>query len=129
MWPNPKFPADLVTFTEEIVNEKLHFLCSGICSFFILLFFPTKQKLLNIFRLARFPLFFFFLGDSPVFYGYEDHKKSLVRFFKFLSPDPDVFWFCSGYVWIPIALCRRKMEMKLIHIKQVRTTTESALCD
>ena len=22
------FPADLVTFTEEILNEKLHFLCS-----------------------------------------------------------------------------------------------------
>ena len=27
MWPNPQFPADLVTFTEEILNEKLHFLC------------------------------------------------------------------------------------------------------
>ena len=28
MWPNPQFPADLVTFAEEILNEKLHFLCS-----------------------------------------------------------------------------------------------------
>ena len=27
MWPNPQFPADLVTFTEEIINGKLHFLC------------------------------------------------------------------------------------------------------
>ena len=27
MWPNPQFPADLVTFTEEILNGK-HFLCS-----------------------------------------------------------------------------------------------------
>ena len=25
MWPNPQFPADLVTFTEEIFNGKLHF--------------------------------------------------------------------------------------------------------
>ena len=25
MWPNPLFPADLVTFTEEILNGKLHF--------------------------------------------------------------------------------------------------------
>ena len=25
-----KFPADLVTFTEEILNGKLHFLCSVI---------------------------------------------------------------------------------------------------
>ena len=29
MWPNPLFLADLVTFTEEILNEKLHFLCSA----------------------------------------------------------------------------------------------------
>ena len=26
MWPNPQFPANLVTFTEEIFNGKLHFL-------------------------------------------------------------------------------------------------------
>ena len=30
MWPNPLLPADLVTFTEEILNGKLHFLCSGV---------------------------------------------------------------------------------------------------
>ena len=28
MWPNPQETGDLVTFTEEIVNGKLHFLCS-----------------------------------------------------------------------------------------------------
>ena len=28
MQPNPEFPADLVTFTEKILNGKLHFLCS-----------------------------------------------------------------------------------------------------
>ena len=28
MWLNPQFPAYLVTFTEEILNGKLHFLCS-----------------------------------------------------------------------------------------------------
>ena len=28
MWLNPQYPADLVTFTEEILNGKLHFLCS-----------------------------------------------------------------------------------------------------
>ena len=26
MWPNPQFAADVVTFTEEILNGKLHFL-------------------------------------------------------------------------------------------------------
>ena len=25
MWPNPEFPADLVTFPENILNGKLHF--------------------------------------------------------------------------------------------------------
>ena len=28
MWTNSQFSADLVTFTEEILNRKLHFLCS-----------------------------------------------------------------------------------------------------
>ena len=28
MWPNPQETVDLVTFTEELLNEKLHFLCS-----------------------------------------------------------------------------------------------------
>ena len=28
MWPIPRIPVDLVTFTEEILNGKLHFLCS-----------------------------------------------------------------------------------------------------
>ena len=28
MWPNPQETGDLVTFTEEILNGKLHFLWS-----------------------------------------------------------------------------------------------------
>ena len=28
MWPDPQKTADLVTFTKEILNGKLHFLCS-----------------------------------------------------------------------------------------------------
>ena len=28
MWPNPQFPADLLTFTEKMLDGKLHFLCS-----------------------------------------------------------------------------------------------------
>ena len=30
MWPNPQFPADLVTFTEETMNWKFHFWSIGI---------------------------------------------------------------------------------------------------
>ena len=28
MWPNPQETADLIIFTEEILNGKNHFLCS-----------------------------------------------------------------------------------------------------
>ena len=28
MWPNPQETMDLVTFSEEIINGKLYFLCS-----------------------------------------------------------------------------------------------------
>ena len=31
MWPNPQFSAELVTFTEEILNGKLYFLYSASC--------------------------------------------------------------------------------------------------
>ena len=30
MLPNPQEPANLVIFTEEILNGRFHFLCSGI---------------------------------------------------------------------------------------------------
>ena len=30
MWPNPQETEDLVTFTEEILNGKLHYLCSDL---------------------------------------------------------------------------------------------------
>ena len=41
MWPNPQFPADLVTLIEEILNGKLHFLCSVSCSRHV---FQTSTK-------------------------------------------------------------------------------------
>ena len=28
MWSKPQFPADLATFTEEILNGRLHFFCA-----------------------------------------------------------------------------------------------------
>ena len=31
MWPDPQETADLITFTGEILNRKLHFLCSVWC--------------------------------------------------------------------------------------------------
>ena len=31
MWPNPQETSYLVTFTEEILNEKRHLSCSDVC--------------------------------------------------------------------------------------------------
>ena len=50
MWPNSQETTDLVTFTEEIYNGKLHFLCSDV-EFTIKTFnnkyFPvTKSKII-----------------------------------------------------------------------------------
>ena len=36
MWPNPLETPDFVAFTEEILNGKLHFLCSGISEWLFL---------------------------------------------------------------------------------------------
>ena len=59
MWPKPQFPAGLVTFTEEICNGKLRFLCSAylihshtLFHLFPLLFSRTtfRKKFWNIAR-------------------------------------------------------------------------------
>ena len=42
MWPNLKETADLVTFTEEILDRKLHFLYS-----------VTTEELINVTRLRN----------------------------------------------------------------------------
>ena len=48
MWPNPQIPADLVTITTEILNEKLHFLCSDFDLSLSQSIFPDKLKIAKI---------------------------------------------------------------------------------
>ena len=48
MWPNLPFPADLVTFTEEILSEKLHFLFSESNKDVNVLFLKVNKKLHKI---------------------------------------------------------------------------------
>ena len=59
MWSNPQFPADLVTFTEEILNGKLHFLCSAEYlrkRTFLLLCTPLNNKNSNTFTWKSFSI-------------------------------------------------------------------------
>ena len=46
---SPQFPADLVTFTEEILNEKLHFLCSDI----IIIIIVAQRRIQNFLKHLR----------------------------------------------------------------------------
>ena len=50
MWSNSQFPGDLVTFTEEILNGKLHFLCS--VSLSCLRFDRYVSEILTLFRIG-----------------------------------------------------------------------------
>ena len=43
MWPYPQETADLITLTEEILNEKLHFLCGDIYES-LKEYNPTKKR-------------------------------------------------------------------------------------
>ena len=47
MWPNPQETANLVTFTEEILNVKLYFLCNVFVTIFIIIFYEffSESKL------------------------------------------------------------------------------------
>ena len=47
MGPKPRFPVDLVTFVEEILNRKLHFLSS--VRGFVKRFFCLRQSVKDIF--------------------------------------------------------------------------------
>ena len=44
MRTNPQFPADLVTFTEEILNQKLHFLRSVVATLQHLMSFQRYEE-------------------------------------------------------------------------------------
>ena len=56
MQPNPQFPMDLVTFTEEILNEKLHFLRSEkVTRMFVMTRSLCMTKQLLEYKLKTFP--------------------------------------------------------------------------
>ena len=71
MLPNPQFTAYLVTFTEEIFNGKLHFLCSVVIkskikNLYIELIILLEVKNKNIIRITihYFFLLFFYRNNQ-----------------------------------------------------------------
>ena len=94
MWPNPPFPENLVTFTEEILNGKLHFLCS-VCP--CILSNPHILSLISISLYTRilassyprihvcFLIFIFLFNNNKVnclwvFYLYESQSSKYVLY-------------------------------------------------
>ena len=53
MWPNSQKTVDLVTFTEEICNGKLHFLCSDSLVLYYTQFSNNPYKKLWISKAAN----------------------------------------------------------------------------
>ena len=71
MWPNPQFPADLITFTEESLNEKLHFLYSESKAIYIIIFhFPKftmiPAKNTQLYHSVAFVIFQLFVKIATV---------------------------------------------------------------
>ena len=99
MWPNPNFPADLVTFTKKILNRKLNFLCNVRCIFSINIFaafvrystglwirttqklkFSIKDSLSKYDKICRFPCFSLF--HSPIQSQQQKHQEKVWNIFK-----------------------------------------------
>ena len=92
MWANPQFPAELVTFTEEILNGKLHFLCSVRISSPNFWSFFKFEKTPTIFELT-FPIFEWIIPMSNYLYQF------LNELFQFLNQRFHNEWTLPMFEW------------------------------
>ena len=87
MLPNSQFPAELVTFTEENRNGKLHFLYSNPHFYFQIV---RKRRSSNTFISARVPRDIFsiqtFKKVNPV--STQNHFYNILRLFDILPNFP-----------------------------------------
>ena len=77
MWPNSQGTADLVTFTQEILNGKLHFLCS------VMLF--LENFICNNFR--RLFISNYYFSDYSIYYDTKQNailNPSLISIFHYI---------------------------------------------
>ena len=82
MWPNPQFPADLVTFTEEILNRKFQFLCSDFLEF--LSSIMQKNCYFNISKNSR-------ARCTAFYYSYDYVSRCYCPHFKAKGSLPQIF--------------------------------------
>ena len=105
--PNQQFPADLVTFTEEIRNGKLHFLCSekaGVWLIFLVSFWHTSLKQMSHFMWSYVTFYVF-----PKQTNLKNHPRNLISSFSrlwsgfYFTEQPTLRFQCIRYVRMPAA--------------------------
>ena len=97
MWPNPQFPAALVTLTEEILIGKLHLLCSGFgwsCSTFAINI--SLNQLINIspspsfgyFKLRTISNSIYNKAKTAIYWKENTNSKLLIKMVSITFCDP-----------------------------------------
>ena len=74
MWPNPQ-SADLVTFNEEILNGKLHFLCS--VNEILLTYWIVVGGVALFFFFVYFTIFTQIIGKTDISFKINNNKNIL----------------------------------------------------
>ena len=97
----PRFPEDSVTFTEEILNEKLHFLCS--------VSLPTTLRIISLYN----PEFVAF--DIKLFDFDGNEERVIFNFLLFVHPEylMNVWPFSSDWKF---SNCHWRMFPKLFQL-------------
>ena len=91
MWPNPQKNADLVTFTEEILNGNFYFLC---CAFWKW----TLKPHIYLWRKKDLRILFikFFIGTKISKNTFKRNNKTLVLQ-KYRWTSPNIFYDLETY--------------------------------
>ena len=115
MWPNPQFPADLVTFTEVILNGKLHFLCCNFrlkapsqmfdrvwihCWNFLFQFFPWIQAVITPRQTWRSFYFIILTIENACTLAQEKinaYESKILKLRRNLKPTQNLIPFHSDY--------------------------------
>ena len=98
MWPNPQFPADLITLTEEILGGKLHF-CAVSCGF----------DHINL-RNPRWETSFLCSADETTYCHQETTRSHQLFLKKQLKPAKKVF---ARTLYVPFHKLRLSLAPKL----------------
>ena len=83
MWLNSQETAHLVTVAEEILNEKLHFLCNAVFCFWQLSIFEKKHYEKDLHSWMLYNAWYLALEKLPYRKKKSRHKKSVKNFVTF----------------------------------------------